>query len=654
MKKLFVIGIILVVGVVTVYFFASRDLGSARRATEELLASIVRDEIPVDSPDSVTEFAEELQQFGIPQLEIASLRRVFFGKAKASITLDLEGEKGRVVLDLDKSQGRWRVSQAPETAVAVVLAQGQPRMALKIGGKVALSRELIPLGVDKLLTVQGDRWEWLHSGWMENMPWFRPFIQGQEGRLLVGMEDVELFGWDGKLAAATAANSFGYETIRVNISTTGHESVFHPQVKITSSTRWLVSEAVTGFSRELAAGSVSLEPVDTGMKLSGAFGPAVFSNRLIFTPLGDAPLTVASITRSGKKPQYYGSIEVSSMKGGLVVANELPLEQYLHYVVPSEMPKSFGPAAMAVQAIAARTYAVSNLLASSWQSTSAHVVDSVLSQVYNNNGTNSVAQEAVATTRGQIVVAGEKPADIRYFSTSCGFSANSHEVWSGKPVAWLSAQPQFPGTRDIGDEESFRDFIINPPADAYDQSSPWFRWQFSLPGSQLADILEKTLQDIFKTNPGFVEKWEQGKYIPATEMPATPIGELLDLIPSHRGDGGLLMSVEVKGSLGSWRINREYYIRQLLAPKGGKAPVALHRHDGSSLKDFPLLPSAFVFWDMEWQDHKLRDIRFYGGGYGHGVGMSQYGVKELARLGWSPGKILRHYFPGTQLENVYK
>jgi stage II sporulation protein D len=652
MKKLVVVGIILVVGVVTCFLIACRDLGSARKATEELLASIVQDEIPVDSPDSVTVFVETLQQFGLPQLEIVSLRPVFFGKARASITLNLGGEEGRIALELDKNQGRWRVSQAPETAVAVVRAQGQPRMALEIEGKAVLSRELIPLGVDKLLTVQGERWEWLDSGWIENMSWFRSFIHGQEGRLLVGMEDVELFGWDGKLAAATVANSFDYETIRVNISTTGHESVYHSQVKISSPNRWQVSEAVTGFSQELAAGSVSLEPVDTGMKLSGAFGQETFSHRLIFTPLGDDPLTVASISRSGNKPQYYGSIEVAPMKGGLVVANELPLEQYLHYVVPSEMPKSFGPAAMEVQAIAARTFAVSNLHASGWQSTSAHVVDSVLSQVYNNNGTNSVAQEAVAATRGQIIVAGDKPADIRYFSTSCGFSANSHEVWSGKPVAWLSSQPQFPGTRDIGDEEGFKDFILNPPADAYDQSSPWFRWQFSLPASQLADMLEKTLQDIFKANPDSVEKLEGDIFIPATEMPATPIGELLDLIPSSRGDGGILMAVEVEGSLGSWRINREYYIRQLLAPNGGKA--ILQRHDGSSLIDFSLLPSAFVFWDKEWQGNKLTGLRFYGGGFGHGVGMSQYGVKELAGLSWSPEEIIRHYFPGTQLKDIYK
>lgn len=649
MKKLAVAGVILLAVVLLAYFLASLGLGAARQAAEDMLARISRDEIPMDSPVSVRGFAEALGEFGLPEMEIASVRPVFFGKARAVINLKSRGEKGSFVLDLDKKQGRWRVSHAPETVLAVALVQGKPRLTLEIGKKAVLSQDLVPLGADKLLTVQGERWEWLQGGWIENKSWFRSFIQGQPGRLLVGMEDVELFAWDGKLAAATASQSFGYELIRVNISTTGHDSVFHSRVKISSPEGWQVTEAVTGISRQLAAGSMSLEPTSAGLKISGDFGEEVYSHRLVFTPLGDSPLTVASITRSGNKPAYYGSLEMAPMQGGLVITNELPLEQYLCYVVPSEMPRSFGPGAMAVQAIAARTYAVSNMEASTWQSTSAHVVDSVLSQVYNNSGTNPVAQEAVAATRGQIIVAGEGPADTRYFSTSCGFTANSHEVWSGKPVAWLSSRPQFPGTRDIGDEEDFRDFIQDPPADAYDQQSPWFRWQFSLPASQLTTMLEKALQGIFQANPDMVKRLEGDEYIAADAMPENPIGELLDLIPS-RGEGGILMAVEVKGSLGSWRISREYYIRQLLAPRG----IALQRHDGSSVKDLSMLPSAFLYWDKEWQGNELSRLSFYGGGYGHGVGMSQYGVKELDRRGWSTEEIIRHYFPGTEVKDIYK
>src|SRR2546430_17125431 len=42
-----------------------------------------------------------------------------------------------------------------------------------------------------------------------------------------------------------------------------------------------------------------------------------------------------------------------------------------------------------------------------------------------------------------------------------------------------------------------------------------------------------------------------------------------------------------------------------------------------------------------------RTFTFYGSGWGHGLGMSQYGAYGLARKGWSHQQILRHYYQGT-------
>jgi stage II sporulation protein D len=108
------------------------------------------------------------------------------------------------------------------------------------------------------------------------------------------------------------------------------------------------------------------------------------------------------------------------------------------------------------------------------------------------------------------------------------------------------------------------------------------------------------------------------------------------------------MAVDIVGSRGTWRVQREYYIRQVLRPQalGGPA-IELVLHDGSKRVNFNLLPSAFVTWELEREGEQLKAVRFFGGGFGHGVGMSQYGVRELAALGWSRKQILEHYFPGT-------
>jgi SpoIID/LytB domain protein len=45
-------------------------------------------------------------------------------------------------------------------------------------------------------------------------------------------------------------------------------------------------------------------------------------------------------------------------------------------------------------------------------------------------------------------------------------------------------------------------------------------------------------------------------------------------------------------------------------------------------------------------------IRFFGGGWGHGVGMSQWGAYGLARKGWGDGRILRHYYSGTRVHRM--
>ena len=58
--------------------------------------------------------------------------------------------------------------------------------------------------------------------------------------------------------------------------------------------------------------------------------------------------------------------------------------------------------------------------------------------------------------------------------------------------------------------------------------------------------------------------------------------------------------------------------------------------------------------EEEREGDRLSEITIRGGGYGHGVGMSQYGAKVLAEAGMEYQKILSHYYPGTELEFLYQ
>mgnify|MGYP000850275867 FL=1 len=629
---------------------------SARDAAQALLTALERGDVPSGFGDQVEKLAANLREFGSPNLSLGRVRLKSLQAARAEAAIAVGEEKAKFELTLKRNKGKWQAAGATESELAVRISQGQPRLVFSIG-RGTLAKGLQSMGKDKLLTIQPDRLEWLHQGWLAPAPYFAAFFPDQSPDLIVGMEEIELFGHRGRLAAAVARQPFIPEKIRVNITAPGQSSVRHSGVVIKSAETWQVTEAVTGRSVILPPGTVNLQPRGDGISMTSSLGEERFDQRLIFSPQAkEAKLELSSLTRSGRHPAYYGSLEVANFDGDLVIVNELGLERYLCSVVPSEMPVSFGIKALEIQAVAARTYALRNLLASGWRSTSAHVVDSVLSQVYNNSPENPAATAAVQATCGEIVTVNGKPVDIRFFSTSCGYTASAHQVWAdaagdypGTPISWLTSLPQFPGPpRDLASEEAFAEFIHTPPAQAYDARSAWFRWQFSVPAAQMADIIRENLAAIFKSSPESVQKEKApGEYQVIEEMPPEPLGELVALVPRQRGEGGILMAVDIVGTKGKWRVFKEYHIRHLLRPQGNsQLPIELVLCDGSKRDNFSLLPSAFVIWDFADQ------ITFYGGGFGHGVGMSQYGVRQLAAQGWTREKIIQHYFPGSEIITI--
>ena len=102
-------------------------------------------------------------------------------------------------------------------------------------------------------------------------------------------------------------------------------------------------------------------------------------------------------------------------------------------------------------------------------------------------------------------------------------------------------------------------------------------------------------------------------------------------------------------------IKTENAIRKALSPTKISIgePIYLQRKDGDSLTGHAMLPSGFfAIKEMKNEKGELTGIALYGGGNGHGVGMSQYGAKGLAEKGKTAEEIIRHYFPGTTVEKV--
>ena len=100
------------------------------------------------------------------------------------------------------------------------------------------------------------------------------------------------------------------------------------------------------------------------------------------------------------------------------------------------------------------------------------------------------------------------------------------------------------------------------------------------------------------------------------------------------------MEVTFTGEKGSAVVKTENKIRRAFGGSG----YEIIRQDGTSTASGSLLPSAFFTVEKSGDTFVIR-----GGGYGHGIGMSQNGANEMARKGKSCQEILQLFYPGTEI-----
>ena len=121
----------------------------------------------------------------------------------------------------------------------------------------------------------------------------------------------------------------------------------------------------------------------------------------------------------------------------MILVNELPLEEYLYAVVPSEMPASYELEALKAQAVCARSYAYNQTQGLSYPEYNAHVDDSTSFQVYGNSKEQESAVRAVDETRGQKLWYQNQVVTAYYYSTSCG-KTTGIEAWGRRRMNKIS------------------------------------------------------------------------------------------------------------------------------------------------------------------------------------------------------------------------
>lgn len=330
--------------------------------------------------------------------------------------------------------------------------------------------------------------------------------------------------------------------------------------------------------------------------------------------------------------KYRGRMEFGRYSGsGMTAVNVILLKEYLYGVVPSEMYSAWPIEALKAQAVVARNYAMINM--GKHKNGGYDLCDGQHCQAYSGYGLEaSNSNLAVDETREELLFYGNEMITAVYFSSSGGYTEDSENVWLN-PLPYLKAVP-----------------------DPYEINSKIWTRSFS----------KEEVKVLLKNN---------GK----------DIGEVLDIETKSYTSSGRVKELKVLGTKGSEILTKENIrtffksngtsldSRMFEIIKGGYASSSAITVIGSSTsKAISGSQISVIGADKKIKSLSLEnasinvlgkngvnvvsftsstsisgDFVFQGKGYGHGVGMSQWGAKGMADQGYNYKQILSHYYTGT-------
>ncbi|MHC5610411.1 MAG: SpoIID/LytB domain-containing protein [Nostoc sp.] len=302
--------------------------------------------------------------------------------------------------------------------------------------------------------------------------------------------------------------------------------------------------------------------------------------------------------------------------GTYTLVNQVPLETYLRGVLPYEIGTDAPTASLEAQAILARTYALRNLrrfAADNYQ-----LCADTHCQVYGGlNGATAKTDRAIASTSGQVLTYKNELVDALYSSTTGGVTAFFSDVWNGEDRPYLrpvlDAATNFwnLSKQSLADEKNFQKFI-NRQQGFNESKWDMFRWH-----------KETSLKDITK---------DLQKFLQVKNSPDAKFQTIQAMAVVKRSHSGRILELAVKTDRSTFVLHKDEVRSAFAAPKS----------------------TLFYIEPLNKGKSELWGYAFIGGGLGHGVGLSQTGAQNLAKLGWSSPKILQFYYPGTQIQILSK
>lgn len=489
--------------------------------------------------------------------------------------------------------------------------------------------------------------------------------------LCIGYAFTDFVIGDGCIQAALVTKEQKMENIRVLIKTSGYGSAYHEKIMMQADCDCYImtDKEYQDFVTERASKDVSDNLsifkgslIKAGEKISLESSDGLFEDERIYVvpTILTGHIQLLNIERSQGNPAYRGSFEIRKTADGLVVINEVLLEEYLYSVVPSEMPASYPIEALKSQAVCARTYAYGKMMHAGLAAYGAHVDDSAAFQVYNNIEENTETTKAVRETKGKVLAVSEEMAEVFYYSTSCGYGTDA-EVWKAgnkeeypylvsKSISdsamTASVNPGEENMEDLRNNETFRTFLEQGNESDYEKEEPWYRWSYKVEDLNV-DTLNTALRLRKEANSASVLVKTKGGSFQEGKLPV--FKTISDLSIVARNDGGVAQELLITGDAGLVLVKTEHSIRYVLCDGIAKAV----RQDESEAACGSMIPSAYCVIDTVKKNGKVTGYTLVGGGFGHGVGLSQNGAKNMALSGMNCDDILNFFFEGCNLAAIY-
>lgn len=467
----------------------------------------------------------------------------------------------------------------------------------------------------------------------------------EKSDLIVGYDFTDFVIENGKICAGLVVKKEEMSTIRVLLKNSDYSGLNHEEVTLSCDSDFTITY---GILEEMQTEHHKAGDTIVIDKNSDYFtGQRIYIEPDVLT----GKIKLLHLQRNQGTPEYRGKIELSLEDGNIYVINEVLLEEYLYSVVPSEMPSSYPAEALKAQAVCARTYAYAKMLHSPLAWYGAHVDDSTSYQVYNNIAEKAETTKAVKETAGMLLTYEEELVGAYYYSTSCGFGTTA-EVWkSGNTdVPYLQAKAIAGGqnrytAESLMDEETFANFIQDTDDSYFECEEGWYRWNYTVEEIDCKKI-EEMLQKRYEANDKLVLTLNKnGEY---ESKKIKNIGQIKDIYVEKRNPGGVIDELVIVAENAQIKVITEHNIRYVL--NNGEAKI--ERQDGSEIASPNLLPSAFFMLSVVKDGENVIGYSILGGGYGHGVGMSQNGAKAMAEQGWNYEDILNFFYDGSMVSAI--